>query len=276
MVHVSRVPLANGRNGVGQLAAILRRELTPARRSTRGRSGKRARSTAAWSSSSRLLTPASTWRYLSRWPPFLRRRTLRGDGLVARDDRSAVAQRPEVLGRIEAERGRVRSRTDRNTVLGCQVGLAAVLHDHQVVAFGDAPDAPACRPAVRRDGRARSPSSRDVTAAAHAAGSSVSVSGSTSTIRGSRAARDHCQAGERRRQGGHDDFVAGSDVERAQRQRDRIGAVAHSDRESRAARGRELGLERLDLRTEHEPASLDHACDRRRHVAGRRHRVEGR
>ena len=50
--------------------------------------------------------------------------------------------------------------------------------------------------------------------------------------------------------------------ERAQDQRDRVGAGADADRVRRARRGGEFLLERLDLGSEHEPAALDHAIDR--------------
>ena len=88
----------------GNWRAVLRCQLHAAARSMPRSSGNRARSTAAWTSSSRLLTPASTWWYLSRWPPFLsrRNRAARDSSLVITAPPSPSA--PEVLGRVEAER----------------------------------------------------------------------------------------------------------------------------------------------------------------------------
>ena len=60
----------------------------------------------------------------------------------------------------------------------------------------------------------------------------------------------------------------GADAERAQDQRDRVGAGADADGVRRAGRGGELLLERLDLGSEDEPAARDHAIDRAPHVGG--------
>ena len=75
--------------------------------------------------------------------------------------------------------------------------------------------------------------------------------------------RDGCR-GQRR----GDDFVARSDADRAQRQRDRVRAGADSDCVLRAACLGKLRLERLDLGAENEPAAGDHAIDRGADVGG--------
>src|SRR4029079_14220546 len=54
-------------------------------------------------------------------------------------------------------------------------------------------------------------------------------------------------------------LVAGADAERAQDQRQRVEAVAHTDAVADFAPVRELGLERLDLRTEDVAAALHDA-----------------
>ena len=60
--------------------------------------------------------------------------------------------------------------------------------------------------------------------------------------------------GERR----DDDVVAGADAERAQRDRDRVGAVGDADGVPRAEVGRELVLERGDLGAEDERPAVEH------------------
>jgi hypothetical protein len=51
------------------------------------------------------------------------------------------------------------------------------------------------------------------------------------------------------------------DADRAQQQRDRVGAIAHADR-MRGSRCRsKLGFERLDFRPEDEPSAGDDALD---------------
>ena len=51
----------------------------------------------------------------------------------------------------------------------------------------------------------------------------------------------------------------------AKRDRDARRFRCRRRRRARAARGRELALEGFELRAEHEPPALDHACDRRLH-----------
>ena len=72
--------------------------------------------------------------------------------------------------------------------------------------------------------------------------------------------------------GGNDHLVARTDVERAQRQGDGVGAVADADGESRTARRGELGLERLDLGPRTNQPGIDDARDRRRNLRRRLHR----
>ena len=77
--------------------------------------------------------------------------------------------------------------------------------------------------------------------------------------------------GQRRVRSGdcrHDHFVAGADAGGAQEQGDGVSARARADGDTRAACGRELGLERLDFRAEDVPASRDDTCDRLPHGGG--------
>jgi hypothetical protein len=79
-----------------------------------------------------------------------------GERAVVGDDRAAVAERPEILGRVEAERTGPADGADRAAVRRGQMRLAAVLDDRQVVARGDPLDAShICRLSVemhRQDG----------------------------------------------------------------------------------------------------------------------------
>src|SRR5881396_1671588 len=55
-------------------------------------------------------------------------------------------------------------------------------------------------------------------------------------------------------------------AESAQCERDGVGAVADADGVRRASRGGEFRFERLDFRSQHEPAPRDHPVDRAPHV----------
>ena len=102
---------------------------------------------------------------------------------------------------------------------------------------------------------------REVMAAAAAAGSSVSRSGSMSANTGVAPAIMIAKRGKGRRDRGRDHFVTRADAHRAQRQRQRVRAVPDTDAMSAAGRRRELGFERLDFRSQNEPAALDDAID---------------
>ena len=102
------------------------------------------------------------------------------------------------------------------------------------------------------------------------------VSGSTSQKTGHRAGRrDRLGRGpERERR--DDDLVARPDAQRAQRDRERLGAVGDADRVPRADVGGELGLERLDLGPEDEVPAVEHAMDRGADVGAQRRLRGGR
>ena len=65
------------------------------------------------------------------------------------------------------------------------------------------------------------------------------------------------------RVGRHDHLVAGADLERPQRERERLGARGDADGELRLAVGRELPLEPLDGLAERERAALGDAANER-------------
>ena len=64
-----------------------------------------------------------------------------GNPRITGQDGTGVAERAEILGWIEAERGRVSERADRSTVVLRAVGLGAVFQDLQAVASRSLPDA---------------------------------------------------------------------------------------------------------------------------------------
>ena len=69
---------------------------------------------------------------------------------------------------------------------------------------------------------------------------------------------------------GHDHLVARPDAHRAQRDRDRVGAVRHADRVRGAAVGGELPLERAHLRAEDVALGVEHPLDRRAQLVAQR------
>ena len=80
-----------------------------------------------------------------------------------------------------------------------------------------------------------------------------------------RAGKQHGQSRVCGGQRGHDHFVSPVDIHRPEHQRYRIGSVPDADGVGRAACRRELSLEGLDFRTEHEPSASDDAIDRGAH-----------
>ena len=179
--------------------------------------------------------------------------SLRETGIVRRQ-RAAVAERRQVLGRIEAVSGRRAERTHRAPLTGREVRLAAVLDDGEAVARGHA-----------HDGR-------------HVRGLSVKVYGHDGRgargDRGSGGGRIECEAarvdvGEHRsrpsrddrqrrvggRQRGRNHLGTRADVERAKRDGERVGSRADANGTRGSGCTAEFVLERLELRSEDEPAT---------------------
>ena len=96
------------------------------------------------------------------------------------------------------------------------------------------------------------------------------VSGSTSQKTGTAPVGGIASALAQNVNDGHDHLVARPDAQRAQRDRDRLGAVGDADRVLRADVGGELGLERRHLRPEHEVPGVEHAVDRGADVRAQR------
>ncbi len=188
-----------------------------------------------------------------------------GERAIAGDDGAAVAERAEVLGRVEAERAGDADRADRPSAARREMRLAAVLDDREVVSRGDRFDrghVGRLAVEVHRQDRARLRTDRGFNLAR------VDRQPHRIDVGEHRARAGHHdrERGVGRGQRRRDHFVAGADAERAQDQRDRVGAGADADRVRGAGGGGELLLERLDLRPEHEPAARDHAIDRGAHV----------
>ena len=75
------------------------------------------------------------------------------------------------------------------------------------------------------------------------------------------ARRQHRERRVRRRQRRGDHFIAASDAERPQNERNGVRAGAHTDGVRGVTGGGECRLERFDFGAEHEPAACDHAVD---------------
>ena len=200
-----------------------------------------------------------------------------GERTVVGDDGAAVAERAEIFCRIETECACSADRADWASVRHRHVGLAAVLDHREVM--------------PRRNPFDRS----------HVGGLAVEMNrhdragpgsyGRNDAFRVDREANridvgEHgTRAGHHDRQGGvrcgerrGDHLIARPDAERAQHERDGVGAVADANGVRRASRGGEFRFERLDFRSQHEPAPRDHPVDRAPHVRrifARRKRHEG-
>ena len=179
------------------------------------------------------------------WPDELERRLVAraveaqhphalGDVVVVGGDRAAVAEGAEVLRGEERERGR---RAERARPARRRRSASRPPGRRPRAPARRAPRSP--RPARRcRTGARRRPPS----CAASAPRCTVSavtqnVSGSTSQNTGRAPVGGIASAERVEGEGRHDDLVAGPDAERAQRERQRVGAVGHADRVARR-RGR--------------------------------------
>ena len=188
-----------------------------------------------------------------------------GQRAIVRDNGSAVAQRAEILGRVEAERSSDADGADRPSARGCEVRLAAVLDDRQVVPCGDALDRRHVGRLPVQVNRQQCPRARR-----HRAGNLPGIDRHAGRVdigkHRPRAGHHDGQRAVSGRQGSGDHLVAGAGAERAQHEGDRIGASPDADGAGRARRGREFLFERLDLGPEHEPSTGNDAVDRASHV----------
>ena len=103
-----RTRAARRRGAPASAARYVRRERAALSRSTPAGTRRRSRRMAACISSRRVFTPNSSWWYRLRLAAVAQPRQARRQRRVVRDDRAAVAERAEVLRRVEAERARRR------------------------------------------------------------------------------------------------------------------------------------------------------------------------
>jgi N-acetylmuramoyl-L-alanine amidase len=171
---------------------------------------------------------------------------------VPAGDSAAVADRAEVLRRIERESGGVPVCPELAAVdLGAD-GLGAVLDDRKPALFGERGDARHVRRVaeqMHRDDRRRARRDRRLDGARiHAPGRRVDID---KTRHGTR--RHDSLGGSGGGQGHGDDLVAGPDAKRPQRQGQGVRAVADADAVAGVQVAGEVGLEAFDGRTEDVP-----------------------
>ena len=185
-----------------------------------------------------------------------------GQRVIIRNHRASIAKRAEILRWIETERAGGAERADRASRARAEVRLAAILDEREAL--------------VRRQRRERRHVRRLTVQVNGQDGCGPARDGGLGRRRGQGHARvidvgkDRTRADHQDRERGvgrgercRDHLVAGADSERAEGERDRIGAVSHAHR-SRCARGAsELALEGLDFGSQHEPSTRHHAIDRR-------------
>ena len=186
----------------------------------------------------------------------------RGEPEVVGDDRAGIAQRAEVLGRIERQGASDPHRADRTAVAARQVCLRAVLDHRQAVALGDLQDRrhvgglPVEMDGHDRDGAGRNRRGNRRRRQRQSIGIDIREH------RPCAGHHDRQRGVGRRERAGHD-LVAGADVERAQDEGERVGAGRHADRRRRARGLGELPFEGLELGAENEPAAIEHPGDGR-------------
>jgi hypothetical protein len=179
---------------------------------------------------------------------------------VAAQDGAPVAERPEVLRRVEGEGAERRDRAHRPPAVEGAVRLAGVLEHGEAAPVREFENRLQVRGVpVEVHGhdrpRARGDRPRD--------GARVEVEGRGVDVHEHRP-RARLHDGERGERGGErrrHDLVSGPRPERAQAEVERVGAVRHRDRVLRAEGPRELALERLALGAEDEPAGVEDARD---------------
>ena len=179
--------------------------------------------------------------------------------LVVGGDDAAVAACVECLERMEAEAAEGADRADLLAVELGQDRLRRVFHDRELVLRRDGEDAfhvrGAAREMHRHDGlRARRDRSFDLVR--------IDVVGCIDVDEhrhsaGQTNARRRCDEGVGRR----DHLIARADVERAQRELQRVGPVAATDGVAHADQRREALFERLHRPAEDEVTAFEHALD---------------
>ena len=180
--------------------------------------------------------------------------------VVIRHHRAGVAQRTQIFAGIEAEPRRVAKGAHPAALIGCAVGLGAVLHHLQAVAAGNGHDrvhvAGLAIQVHRHDGprmfRDRPFYPRRINVAG------VYIRFDEHDLRA------HIGDGQRRGNKGrrrHDHLVTRADVQRLQGQHQRVQSVAHADTVARAAIIGECLLKSLVLRAADVPRAPEHPVE---------------
>jgi hypothetical protein len=193
----------------------------------------------------------------------------RGQLRIVGDAEAPVAKRAEVLGRIEGEAPDRAERAHVTPGDARAMGLGAVLDDRQPVASGDRLnrlDVGGTAVQVHRQdrSRARAETGFDL-GGVDQHGAMVDIDQSRSGAHFPDRA-DGCRG----RVGDRNHFVARTDVQRAERNHNRIGPRSDADGRLGPDVGGELLLERLPLRAEDQLARRQNALDRRFHVVADR------
>ena len=184
-----------------------------------------------------------------------RARQLR-DAVIVGRDRAAVAEAGEVLGGVERERGHVAERSGAPAVEARARGLGGILQYRQPE-LADLGRGRGCAEQVDGDDRlGPGRQHRADRVGGHVTRRRIDVA-EHRTRSGVDDRLGGCVERERR----HHDLVVAANPERPQRDRDRVGAVADADRVAHTEVGRELLLERPDLRAEDVLAPLHDSGD---------------
>ncbi len=172
----------------------------------------------------------------------------RSGGGVVGGDGAAVAQRPEVLARVEAERGRVAQRSGRPALVGGAVRLTRVFYDCQAVSRGDLGERVHVHGLpIQVHGHDRGGTRRDRGPDGGGVHETITLEAVHEDRRGADVA--HGLGSRDERVGRDDDLVAGLDPRGEQRELDRVGPRAHPHRMAAAAERGEGLFELLELGT---------------------------
>jgi hypothetical protein len=181
----------------------------------------------------------------------------------------AVAERAQVLAREEREASHRAHAAGGSIAITRADRLRRVLDDRRVGASRDLEHRIHIgAQAIQMDGNDRAGARRDRSGHRRR----VDVEGERIDVDETRRRakthdRPRCRE-ERERRGDH--LVAGTDAERHERDDQRVGSRRHADGVSDADRGRDLVLQRLDLRTTDEALAVTDAGDRRKDVVAQR------
>ena len=225
---------------LGRRGAVTRRDLAPAARCRpRAAAARRAAPRPRRRTGARSSTPAcARSRRVTPWARSEPER--RGQLVVVGDDRAAVGDPTQVLGRVEAVRARSRSRACGSSA-PCACAPSSTTGTPEV---GDHRRPPV---EVHGDDGARAVGHRGLRRGRDRC---VAVSGSTSTKTGVAPAAHTAAAVGTAVNAGTITSSPVADAQRDEREAERVGPRRHPDRVPPAGERRELGLERVELGTE--------------------------